>query len=593
MKSTRIALLLTALMLLTSDPGRAALHYRSAGDHPWCGTHPTVLAESQARHRLFQRRAERDFQAASTLGDLPPALATPTATKEGNVAVILDDADGSLISSSNLFDLGESGLAFRKKKKKIRAAASGAGISAEMGDRIETWEFCNDPDLCNGDDTSIEIDLAFKIRFYGTKYGKVYLNSDGNLTFLEADFESTPRDVSRTANGPPRIAAFFNDLDPSQTSGNNGDFVNNAPTFLRVTWVNVPRFGLTDQNTFQVTLFKSGKIVMAYGTLSATEAIIGTTPGRGAEFDFVDFTEELPFGPTKRGILERFTTSAEIDDLAVASAFFDAFQDIYSHLVIWVDFPIDLGGAFAFHLGLRNQVMGIGRGLFDFSDLAGSNGVLDSYLNMGSLANYPADPDNEFLGTNSTLEVLGQEAGHRWGSFVQFIDADGRRSNDLLGRALAHWSFLLDSDASVLEGNDIRDNGDGTFTTVESTERFSRLDQYLMGLRPKKQVPDFFYVIDTSGVAQPGDGPQEGVTVGGTRVDVSIDQVIAAEGARVPKSADAPKVFKMAFILLAREGEPPTQESIDKLQMIRQRWQTFFKDGTDGKGKANTKLKLK
>lgn len=582
MKSTRIALLLTALMLLTSDPGRAALQYRSAGDHPWCGTHPTVLAESQARHRLFQRRAERDFQAASTLGDLPPALAAPTATKEGNIAVILDDADGSLISSSNLFDLGGSGLVFRKKKKKIRAATSGAGISPEMGDRIEI-----------GDDASMEINLAFRIRFYGTKYGKVYLNSDGNLTFLESDFASSPRDVSRTANGPPRIAPFFNDLDPSQTSGNDGVFVNNAPTFLRVTWVNVPRFGVTDQNTFQVTLFKSGKIVMAYGTLSATEAIIGTTPGRGAEFDFVDYTNELPFGPTKRGILERFTTSEEIDDLAVASAFFDTFQDIYSHLVIWVDFPIDFGGAFAFHLGVKNQIEGIGRRLFDLSNLGGSDGVLESYLQMGSLGNYPTDPDNEFLGTNSTLEVLGQEAGHRWGSFVQFIDDDGRRSNDLLGRALAHWSFLLDSDASVLEGNDIRDNGDGTFTTVESTERFSRLDQYLMGLRPKKQVPDFFYVMDTSGVAQPGDGPQVGVVIGGTRVDVTIEQVIAAEGARVPKSADAPKVFKMAFVLLAREGEPPTQESIDKLQMIRQRWQTFFKDATDGKGKANTKLKLK
>ena len=151
----------------------------------------------------------------------------------------------------------------------------------------------------------------------------------------------------------------------------------------------------------------------------------------------------------------------------------------------------------------------------------------------------------------------------------------------------------MDSDASVLEGNDIRDTGDGTFTTVESTERFSRLDQYLMGLRPPGQIPDFFYILDTSATHQASSGPQVGVTLTSTRVDVSIDQVIAAEGERIPAAADAPKVFKMAFILLAREGEPPSQASIDKLNGIRTSWQTFFKNATDEKGKAPTKLKLK
>ncbi|MBI4697887.1 MAG: hypothetical protein HY758_02980 [Nitrospirae bacterium] len=40
-------------------------------------------------------------------------------------------------------------------------------------------------------------------------------------------------------------------------------------------------------------------------------------------------------------------------------------------------------------------------------------------------------------------------------------------STALLGKDNRHWSYLLDSDASVLYGNDWQDNKDGTFTSTE------------------------------------------------------------------------------------------------------------------------------
>ena len=49
---------------------------------------------------------------------------------------------------------------------------------------------------------------------------------------------------------------------------------------------------------------------------------------------------------------------------------------------------------------------------------------------------------------------------------------------------MAHWSFFMDSDASVMEGNDIEDLGGGSFRTVDAVRRYSRLDQYAMGLIP-------------------------------------------------------------------------------------------------------------
>ena len=84
---------------------------------------------------------------------------------------------------------------------------------------------------------------------------------------------------------------------------------------------------------------------------------------------------------------------------------------------------------------------------------------------MDFLGKYPNDPETEFLFSNSTLEVFGQENGHRWLAFPRVAIA-GQPQNLLLGRADSHWNFYMDTDASCMEGNDIRDNGDGTFTTV-------------------------------------------------------------------------------------------------------------------------------
>ena len=120
---------------------------------------------------------------------------------------------------------------------------------------------------------------------------------------------------------------------------------------------------------------------------------------------------------------------------------------------------------------------------------------------MDWIGKYPEDPLQKFLGENSTVSVLGQEVGHRWLAYLEFRDHTGARSEALLGRDQAHWSFFFDSDASVMEGNDIEDQGGGPFRTTAAVKRFSRLDQYAMGLVSASQVPTFFYVENPTNVA--------------------------------------------------------------------------------------------
>ena len=225
------------------------------------------------------------------------------------------------------------------------------------------------------------------------------------------------------------------------------------------------------------------------------------------------------------------------------------------------------------------------------SRLAGSGGRLSSLVVMDWLGKYPEDPAQKFLGENSTLSVIGQEVGHRWLAYVEFLDRTRTRSKALLGRDDAHWSFFFDSDASVMEGNDIEDLGGGQFRTVEAVKRFSRLDQYLMGLIPPSNVPTFFYVESPVSTKVRGDGPSIGVSFTGTRRDVLVEDIIAVHGPRTPSAVESPKVHRQAFIYIVSNGRSTDAGQVAKLDRFRSQWETFFLQATENRMTANTRLR--
>jgi hypothetical protein len=81
-----------------------------------------------------------------------------------------------------------------------------------------------------------------------------------------------------------------------------------------------------------------------------------------------------------------------------------------------------MGGGFAYEVSPKNGVEGIGVDTYDSARLFGSASRLQSFVNMNRLSLYPSSPTNNIsgLGTNNTLDVLGQEAGHRWLAFTKF-----------------------------------------------------------------------------------------------------------------------------------------------------------------------------
>lgn len=507
----------------------------------------------------------------------PPAL--PITADLGEIAVLQDEGD--LVLRPNTLDLRDTGLRFTPN--------AGGGYDAQridgafrqtLGDR-----------LALGDDDSVEAALPFAFPFYGQSHVVAHVNSDGNVTFDEPDAASTERNLTRLLTGPPRAAPFLADLDPS---AGGAVFARAAAGELTVTWCNVRGFESQRMATVQVSLLPDGSVEMKVAdSTNLANAIVGLSPGRTGNLTQVDLSAQGPTPGGQGAVAERFAQGGQLDTVAVVRKFYATHPDLYDQLVIWLD-TILTRDAFAYEVTVANEIRGIGVDLYDLSRDFGSAGRLRSLAVMDWLGKYPDDPAQKFLGENSTVSVLGQEVGHRWLAFLRFLDHNRRPSDALLGRGRAHWSFFMDTDASVMEGNDIEDLGGGSFRTVAAVERFSQLDQYAMGLLAEHEVPPFFYVESPLNVTpfQNYDAdPRVGVTFNGTRRDTLIQDVVAVMGPRIPPAGESPRVHRQAFLYVVGAGREARVDQVEKLDRIRVAWTAFFLRATDGRMRVETRLR--
>ena len=69
-----------------------------------------------------------------------------------------------------------------------------------------------------------------------------------------------------------------------------------------------------------------------------------------------------------------------------------------------------------------------------------------------------------------------------------------------------------------------------------------------------------------------------------------IADIIAANGARRPDAASAPRVFRQAFLYLVSQTRE-TSDDLGKIERIRAAWESFFSASTDGRGTMIARLR--
>ena len=275
----------------------------------------------------------------------------------------------------------------------------------------------------------------------------------------------------------------------------------------------------------------------------------------------------------------------------VTQRFYEAHGDLYDFVVVFTNFEFDTGDAVAFHSLVRNDVSGIGLPPVNNGPLFGSPGRLKGYVDMGFVGQYRLPPFSMQAGAPGfadAVNVLAHEVGHQWLARIRYRTPAGSDSTDLLGLEQSHWSYLLDSDASLLYGSDWTPVGAGVFQAERVRQGYSSLDLYLMGLLDPTRVAPFALLRNPSISAS--QLPQEGATVTAVPETIAIDQVVAAEAARQPDHQASQKDFRIGFLFLAAPGLDPTTDDLDAVDRLREAFSNRFFALTRGVAFADTTL---
>ena len=181
------------------------------------------------------------------------------------------------------------------------------------------------------------------------------------------------------------------------------------------------------------------------------------------------------------------------------------------------------------------------------------------------------------------ISQIAHEMGHRWGAFVS-----AKVGEETIPLGPTHWArglqaqvafpYQRSTEASIMGGGVWQDNFDGTYTQLDDdyyvpATGWSYLDLYLMGLITPAEVPDFFILRNLAPAGKDANGHP---IFKADRTKVTIQDVIAAEGPRLPGVDKSQRQFNTGMVMVVEHGAKPTPELIERVSGIRKQWIDYF-----------------
>ena len=506
--------------------------------------------------------------------------------------------------SASLIDLESQTIRFTPADGRYTAET----IDLQFEENVGSWFDSYGRDAWSGNE--------FTFPFAGTVWDRLYINHVGSITFEKkpspgngfASLESElPKLIDPGSSQPTISPLYFH-----QWSTNT--YVNEMPDRVVITWDGT--WGWTGlfaieadpQNSasvFQAVLHTDGTIDFNYKSLGTEVGVVGVfpyVPAGISDVQNVDFTadidRELP------GIFyEAFLYPASPDLRSVACSVLPEVGDNYDFMAIYTQFRLDKVLAGSYMTVISNAIEGIGLGQFSRSNSYCSDGRLTSAIVNGTyidaLQGTPAGPSGPDDNYNFAMSQLGHEFGHNWIANVSAV-VDGETLKLTDDGCNCHWAQGVHApvphpwkearQASAMGGGYWVDNNDGTFTQIADAyfvpaSGFSYLDLYLMGLIGPESVPDFFIIQDLLEIRTNEDGNK---VFSGKRVDLTIDNIIASEGPRVPDWNASQKAFETAFVYVLAPGEEADPEKLGRLGEIRDEFSAYWNSITGRAASMNS-----
>ena len=417
-------------------------------------------------------------------------------------------------------------------------------------------------------------------------------------------------------NKIPVIAAFM------KLRMNGTRHVNELDDRLVVTWnLSEPTSGQQDvtfvrtPHHFQAVLYRDGRIDLSYQQMTARDAVVGVytvPPGGAPPAQSVDLTSVKPTDAPKPVIFEAFHHYGLPGSESMACSVIQALGDRFDFMVWYSDFRVDDQEAGTRSVGEIGQKisgigprMDVGMRLQDYCSQGRLQVTWFQPVWIGSVQAQAQHPDGRFAGYNMAVAQISHELGHRWSTRTRAIvngeTIELRGPHDPGGLSGAtHWPNTVSTpvpfpfsravEASIMGGAHWKDNGDGTFTqlangTMNPASGFSYLELYLMGFLPASKVPDFVVLRNQQNV---GRTPEGNALVKADKVTITIQDVIAHNGPRVPSFEDSPKAYNTAIVAVTLPGRRPSAAMLSQLEGIAAAWKGYWTTVTGGVSTMST-----
>jgi hypothetical protein len=350
-------------------------------------------------------------------------------------------------------------------------------------------------------------------------------NFTGMVRF-EAEITGDPSSVSFNYNGVNR---------PLRDDGSNGDQVAGDDVWT--------------------CLFTASEVLSKNTASRVFRPVLGTcTPTNAGAFNVVAEVWSAQMGlaqPTHVGatlqetdyVVNYVATKAQLTNFNAAfwaNRFYQTHGDKYDFLNF-----IHVAGVRGnrYHAGVNNSVQGIGTSLFNNSATYGSAGRLKGY----SVFPIPSFYDGGGPG-------FAHETGHQWINFL---------SGTAYAGGAPHWprgNIAINVMGFSIPGSGAGGNFPFTFTSngsggyvvgpsiATNITTYNPMELYLMGLAAPAEVPTYFVLNNQNQTVTNG----QTLTAGEITL-VTVNDVIAAKGARAPNSTNSQKLYRTATLILSEQ----------------------------------------